>query len=92
LACWNSADLIYRDINNLVLNYLINEGYPLAAEKFSAEANIPVNLRDGTLQARVGIRNAILEGNVEDAIHKINENFPTVSQRMRSPNSLSLYD
>jgi len=66
------------DINNLVLNYLINEGYPLAAEKFSVEANIPVNLRDSTLGPRVGIRNAILGGNVEDAILKINENFPTI--------------
>jgi len=66
------------DINNLVLNYLINQGYPQAAEKFSAEANIPVNLKDSTLQQRVGIRSAILSGNVEDAIHKINENFPTI--------------
>lgn len=69
---------IQRDINNLVLNYLINEGYPQAAEKFSSEANIPVNLTDSTLHQRVRIRNAIISGNVQEAIEKINDNFPTV--------------
>ena len=73
-----SADLFSRDINNIVLNYLINNGYAQAAEKFSKEANIPVNLKDTTLAQRREIRSSILCGKVEDAIDKINDSFPTV--------------
>jgi hypothetical protein len=58
---------------------LINEGYPKTAEAFSSEANVVVNLKDTSLPQRVTIRNAILSGQIEDAIDTLNDSFPTVS-------------
>jgi hypothetical protein len=58
---------------------LINEGYPKTAEAFSSEANVAVNLKDTSLPQRVTIRNAILSGQIEDAIDALNDSFPTVS-------------
>jgi glucose-induced degradation protein 8 len=69
------------------LNYLINNGYAQAAEKFSKEANISVNLKDTTLAQRREIRSSILCGNVEEAIDKINDSFPTVRLLLNLINS-----
>ncbi|KAF2755304.1 hypothetical protein EJ05DRAFT_488093 [Pseudovirgaria hyperparasitica] len=66
------------DINHVILDYLINEGYPSAAENFAKEANIQeANTQPPTeedsLRARVEIRYAIYHGDIESAIKKINE-------------------
>lgn len=62
------------------MDYLINEGYPAAAKKFAAEANIPHLAADyDNIQERVDIRNAIISGDIQSAIEKINELNPSVS-------------
>jgi len=66
------------DLNNMVLDYLVYNGYVQSAEKFSKEANLPKNFKDMTLPQRMEIRASILSGNVEEAIEKINDNFPTI--------------
>lgn len=55
------------------MDYLINEGYPSAAQKFAKEANIQQSAPGGAIQARVDIRNAIHAGEIQQAIEKINE-------------------
>ncbi|GAB7330905.1 hypothetical protein MBLNU13_g02428t1 [Cladosporium sp. NU13] len=62
------------DINSVIMDYLISEGYPGAAEKFANETNLfqgeafdVESIRD-----RVQIRNAILGGNIEEAIELLN--------------------
>lgn len=74
------ADLVAvdRDINFVIMDYLINEGYPRAAKKFAMEANIQAP-EEGSIQVRVEIRNAIHAGDIETAIAKINELNPQVS-------------
>ena len=62
------------------MDYLINEGYPDAAKRFAAEANIKGTPGDtDTIQERVEIRNAILSGDAESAIHRVNDLDPEVS-------------
>jgi len=62
------------------MDYLINEGYPAAAKKFAAEADIPHPTGDyENIEDRVEIRNAIISGDVQTAIEKINELNPSVS-------------
>ena len=74
-----NLELIYRDINLLIMDYLVNEGYPIAAKKFAVEANIPLLLvLSETIQERVEIRNAILGGQIQTAIEKINDLNPQV--------------
>lgn len=79
------------DINFVIMDYLINEGYPAAAKKFAAEAGLPQPVGDHEhIEERVDIRNAILAGNIEPALEKINELNPSVSARTRF--SPSRYD
>ncbi|KAI5363013.1 putative CRA domain-containing protein [Septoria linicola] len=61
------------DINWVIMDYLVSEGYPAAAEKFAQETNLgnPDDLE--SIRERVAVRNAIHSGNVEEAIELINE-------------------
>lgn len=68
----------HRDLNKLIMNYLIIEGYKDAAEKFSHEsgAKPPVNLE--SIQDRMIVRTAIQRGNIEEAIERVNDLNPEV--------------
>ena len=67
-----------RDINLVIMDYLINEGYPSAATKFAKEANIQPAADAESIQQRVDIRNAIHSGDIQLAIEKINDINPQV--------------
>lgn len=67
------------DLNTLVMNYLIIEGYKSAAVKFAQEANIPPQVDLESIEERREIRNAIHRGEIQAAIEKINELSPEVS-------------
>ncbi|KAI9045043.1 uncharacterized protein KD926_010366 [Aspergillus affinis] len=66
------------DINDLVMDYLITNGYPAAAKKFAVEANIQPKTDVESIQERVAIRTAIHSGNIQSAIEKINELNPQI--------------
>jgi hypothetical protein len=68
------------DVNNLVMDYLITEGYPSAAEKFAAEANIQPKADFSDIQERVQIRESIHRGDLQAAIELINDLNPDVSR------------
>ncbi|VDM38967.1 unnamed protein product [Toxocara canis] len=73
-----SADQIRAiDMKNLVVDYLISEGYREAAELLCTDAGIPFP-KDAVenLDARMAIRDAIIEGRIEDAIRKVNNLVP----------------
>lgn len=66
------------DINNLIMDYLVTEGYPSAAQKFAAEANIQPRADIESITERVEIRESIHRGDLQAAIEKINELNPQV--------------
>lgn len=66
------------DINFVVMDYLISEGYPRAAAKFAKEANIQLPLEEESIEARVEIRQAIHVGDIDTAINKINDLNPQI--------------
>ena len=66
------------DINFVIMDYLINEGYPSAARKFASEANIQPSADVDSIQERVEIRNSIHSGDIQTAIENINELNPQV--------------
>lgn len=74
-----SNDFFYSYLNAVIMDYFISEGYPSAAQKFAAEANIQPRVDDESVQQRVEIRNAIYGGDIQSAIEKINELNPQVS-------------
>ncbi|CRG90600.1 Glucose-induced degradation protein 8 homolog [Talaromyces islandicus] len=66
------------DINSLVMDYLVTNGYPAAAKRFAVEANIQPKADIGSIQERVEIRRAIHSGDIQAAIEKINELNPQI--------------
>ncbi|KAA8649938.1 uncharacterized protein ATNIH1004_002617 [Aspergillus tanneri] len=72
------------DINDLVMDYLITNGYPAAAKKFAVEANIQPKMDVDSIQERVAIRTAIHSGNIQAAIEKINELNPQILDENQS--------
>lgn len=68
-----NGDLGRSDVKFMIMDYLINEGYPSAARKFALEANIPTTEDIESIQERVEIRNAIHRGEIQEAIERINE-------------------
>ncbi|KZF23285.1 hypothetical protein L228DRAFT_246037 [Xylona heveae TC161] len=66
------------DINFVIMDYLVTEGYPSAAKKFALEANIQPAADIESIQERVEIRNALLRGDIESAIDGINELNPQI--------------
>ncbi len=67
------------DLNFVIMDYLISEGYPIAAQKFALEANIQPKVDFDSIRERVEIRNAIYGGDIQSAVEKINELNPQVS-------------
>jgi len=66
------------DLNRLIMDYLVIEGYKSAAEEFSQEANLtpPVNFE--SIESRMDIREALQRGDVEDAITRVNDLNPEI--------------
>ena len=71
-------DAIDSDLNAVIMDYLISEGYPSAAQRFAYEANISPMLDVDSVEERVSIRTALHKGDIQDAIEKINELNPEV--------------
>ena len=61
------------DMNKLVINYLIIEGYKDAAEKFIRETGIKSEYDVELLEKRMKIRSAIMTARFDDAINDIND-------------------
>ncbi|KAF8311274.1 lish motif-containing protein, partial [Clavulina sp. PMI_390] len=66
------------DLNRLVMDYLVIEGYKTAAEEFSKEANLPPGVDLDSIESRMNIREAIQRGEVEEAITKVNNLNPEI--------------
>jgi len=66
------------DINTVIMDYLIKEGYPDSAQKFAVEANIKQRPDEESIRTRVDIRNAIHSGDIQSAIERINELNPEI--------------
>jgi len=68
-----------HDIHAVILDYLILQGYNRTATKFAMEAKLPLTeseLRD--MAVRTDIKRDILNGNIDEAIHKLNELDPAI--------------
>ncbi|CAK8678076.1 glucose-induced degradation protein 8 homolog [Clavelina lepadiformis] len=63
-------------MNKLVMDYLVLGGFKEAAEKFEEEAGVSPAINLDSLDVRIKIRDAILAGQVNQAIFLINESHP----------------
>lgn len=67
-----------HDLNRLVMDYLVIEGFKSAAEEFSREAGLlaPVDL--DSIESRMNIREALQRGDVGEAIARVNDLNPEI--------------
>jgi hypothetical protein len=81
-----NTDSCSSDINSVIMDYLVSEGYPGAAEKFALETNLSQGetFDFRSIRERVAIRNAILSGHVEMAIQLLNNDETLVSSILPS--------
>lgn len=66
------------DLNRLVMDYLVIEGYKDAAQNFARESGLTPSIDLDSIEYRMGIKNAIQRGDVEEAIAKVNDLNPEV--------------
>ncbi|KAJ3299807.1 Glucose-induced degradation complex subunit [Borealophlyctis nickersoniae] len=67
-----------QDLNKLIMNYLVIEGYKDAAEKFSNESGLQPRVDLASIEDRMNIRNAVQAGNIDDAIERVNDLDPEI--------------
>ncbi|XP_068639802.1 protein GID8 homolog isoform X3 [Aristolochia californica] len=73
----NDVKIRKEDMNKLVMNFLVTEGYVEAAEKFRMESGTEhIDLM--TITDRMAVKKAVQSGNVEDAIEKVNDLNPEI--------------
>ncbi|KAK9432868.1 CTLH/CRA C-terminal to lish motif domain-containing protein [Lipomyces doorenjongii] len=72
----DSVKVSKANLNALVMNYLIIEGYQSAALKFAQEANISSSVALDSIDDRMQIRAAIHAGAIQEAIERINDLNP----------------
>ncbi|KAJ0018883.1 hypothetical protein Pint_10692 [Pistacia integerrima] len=76
----NDVKIRKEDMNKLVMNFLVTEGYVDAAEKFRMESGTEqiADIDLATITDRMAVKKAVQCGNVEDAIEKVNDLNPEI--------------
>ena len=67
---------IIQNTNDIVMNYLVTEGFKEAAEKFQAESGVEPSVDLSTLDNRILIREAVQNGKIQESIHLVNTLHP----------------
>ncbi|CAN6917845.1 unnamed protein product [Brassica oleracea] len=73
----NAVKLRKEDMNTLVMNFLVTEGYVDAADKLQRESGTK-QIDLATITDRMAVKKDVQNGNVEDAIEKVNDLNPEV--------------
>lgn len=68
-----------RDLNALIFDYMVVEGFSDAAVEFARETGISSTIDQDAIQERMEIRQAVEDGRVEEAVRRVNELDPEVS-------------
>lgn len=72
------AQIRKKDMNRLIMDYLVTEGHVEAARKFQQESETPPRMDLSTISERMAVRNAVQQGKVEDAIDRVNDLNPEI--------------
>lgn len=80
-----------EDMNKLVMDFLVVEGFIEAAEKFCEESGTQPDVDLATITDRVAIIRAVQCGNIEDAMEKLHALNPEILIDLPRTNSLLFY-
>ena len=69
-----SIIVLISDLNVLIMNYLVHQGYPSAAVSFAREANLALSKESvESITARMEVRNKIHAGDIEGALGRCSD-------------------
>jgi len=68
--------LARADMNKLIMNYLVTEGFKEAAEKFQKESGVETSVDLDSIDLRIKIKELILQGSIQEAIALVNDIHP----------------
>ncbi|WVQ96934.1 hypothetical protein IAU59_004043 [Kwoniella sp. CBS 9459] len=71
-------DISKQDLNALVFDYLLIEGFSDAAVEFAKETGLPAEVDHDKVTERMEIRAAVEDGRVEEAVRRVNELDPEI--------------
>ncbi|KAK3924398.1 Glucose-induced degradation protein 8-B-like protein [Frankliniella fusca] len=71
-----NAHIQRADMNKLIMNYLVTEGFKEAAEKFQQESGIGPCMDLDSMDDRIRIRDAIQNGRIQEATSLVNQLHP----------------
>ncbi|KDN45446.1 hypothetical protein K437DRAFT_256557 [Tilletiaria anomala UBC 951] len=74
----NDVQISKADLNRLVMDYLVIEGYKDAAESYATETGISPQVDLESIANRMTVRSAIQRGDIEEAIGRVNELDPEI--------------
>eukprot|EP00164_Ancoracysta_twista_P001853 GFYU01002434.1.p1 GENE.GFYU01002434.1~~GFYU01002434.1.p1 ORF type:complete len:225 (+),score=77.40 GFYU01002434.1:69-743(+) len=74
----NDITISKTDLNQLVMNYLVIEGYKEAAECFAKESDTTPDVNLEQISDRMAIRSAIQTGDIDSAISRVNDLDPEI--------------
>ncbi|KAG8733847.1 hypothetical protein FRC12_018725 [Ceratobasidium sp. 428] len=72
------AQVSKDDLNRIVMDYLVTEGYKTAADEFCKEAHMPPPAGLNRIDKRMVIRDAVQRGDIQEAIQHVNEFNPEI--------------
>jgi len=73
-----SLQIPRAEVNKLIMNYLVTEGFKDAAEKFQMESGTEPGIDLKTLDKRIKILEKIQDGEIQNTVHMINSYQPTL--------------
>ncbi|KAG7653870.1 CTLH/CRA C-terminal to LisH motif domain [Arabidopsis suecica] len=73
-----TAEIRKEDMNRLVMNFLVVEGYLEAVEKFQKESGTKPEVGFASISDRLAVIEAIKSGNLDDAVEKLNATNPEI--------------
>lgn len=72
----DTRDISRTCMNKLIMNYLVTEGFKEAAEKFQLESGVNPTVDLNSLDNRIQIRDAIMNGRIQEATALVNQLHP----------------
>ncbi|KAF6265934.1 CTLH/CRA C-terminal to lish motif domain-containing protein [Scenedesmus sp. NREL 46B-D3] len=79
-----SVRVAKEDMNKLVMNFLVTEGYVDAARMLEQESGTAPGVELGSITHRMEIRKAVQSGQVEEAIDKVNDMDPEILEEQQA--------
>ncbi|KAK7098327.1 glucose-induced degradation protein 8-B homolog [Littorina saxatilis] len=71
------------DMNKLIMNYLVTEGFKEAAEKFRQEAGVTPSVELDALDDRIRLRTLVQNGQIQEAINLVTNLYPELLDKYR---------